>query len=258
MVTVLRFYGELNDFLPPERRGRPFAHTLPAAASVKDTIEALGVPHPEVDLIVVNGTAVGFEHPVRDGDRIAVYPCFHSIDLGPVRRVGGPAPEPIRFAADVHLGKLAARLRLAGFDVIILTDDRALARVSAGEGRITLTRDRELLKRNLVRHGRWIRNTAPDRQFVEVLQRYGQASRLRPFTRRLRCNDRLEPVARELVADRVPPRARARFRRFQACRGCGRLYWCGSHYWRLRAYLDRARHEANAASSAESPRRISA
>jgi len=235
-----RFYGELNDFMRPERRARRFAHRLRAPASVKDTIEALGAPHPEVDVIVVNGQAVDFGYLVRDGDRVAVYPRFRSMDLGDVARVGEPEPDPIQFVLDIHLQKLASLLRLAGFDAEVRDEDAEIARSGGREARVVLTRDLALLKRNEVRWGYWVRSTDPPRQFLELVRWFDLAGRAEPFSRCLCCNRPLRAVAKEEVVDRLPPRTRAAFNDFHLCDGCGRIYWRGSHYQRLQRVLQDA------------------
>jgi hypothetical protein len=168
-VIWFRFYGELNDFVRPERHGRRFLHRVRGSSSVKDTIEALDVPHPEVDVIIANGMAVDFTYPLRDGDRVAVYPAFRSVDLGELLRVGQPLPDPVQFVLDIHLRKLASLLRLAGFDAVVLEGDAEIARMGGRDGRVVLTRDRELLERNEVRWGYWVRSTDPPRQFLELV-----------------------------------------------------------------------------------------
>lgn len=249
MDVRLRFYGRLNDLLPPERRGGAIVRTLREAAAVKDTIESLGVPHPEVDVIVVNGEAVGFDYRVREGDAVAVYPAFHAIDLEGVTRAGSDPPRPVRFVADVHLVKLASLLRLAGFDTTIVEDDEALARASAAEDRVALTRDVALLKRSVIRYGAWIRHTDPARQLVEVLDRFRLSDEMQPFSRCLRCNTPLVAATSGQVSSAVPPRAREAFAAFSRCPGCERVYWQGSHYVRLKELLDRARDMAATARS---------
>ncbi|HPA73448.1 MAG TPA: hypothetical protein PKY31_14330, partial [Spirochaetota bacterium] len=67
-VTV-RFYEELNDFLRKDRRKRDIDFSFDGRRSVKDLIESFGVPHVEVDLVLVNGESVGFDYIVADGDR---------------------------------------------------------------------------------------------------------------------------------------------------------------------------------------------
>lgn len=239
-LASFRFYAQLNDFLPPHRRGRRFTCETSEASTLKDTIESLGVPHPEIDLIVVNGAPASFDRAVVDGDQIAVYPRFWSIDVGDLPRVSAPVPVPARFVADVHLAQLTARLRLAGFDVKAVAADEDVARLSEREERIALTRDRELLKRKIVRGGCWIRSSDPDDQFVEVLRRFDLVLQVRPFTRCLQCNALLRPVAKERVLERLPPGVVPLFEDFHECPSCGRVYWHGSHYDRLRERLARA------------------
>ncbi len=232
-----RFYGELNDFLPPARRQRSFSHQFDLSAPVKDMIEGFGVPHPEVELILANGRSVGFDYLVRDGDRISVYPVFESFDVSPLVKVR-PAPlRETRFVLDTHLGRLAAYLRLLGFDTLYRNDagDHELARL-AGEGRILLTRDAGLLKHGSVTHGYFIRETEPRRQVAEVVRRFQLERHMRPFTRCLRCNQVLERLEGDPPAC-VPAGVRERYTEFWRCPGCGRHYWQGSHYWRMQAWL---------------------
>jgi len=236
-----RFYAQLSDFLPPGRRGRRFTHLLAGPASVKDTIEALGVPHSEVDLILINGQMEDFSHPLSIGDDVSVFPAFRAIDVTSLRRVGADAPRPARFALDVHLRKLASLLRLAGFDAVLLADDAELAGTAARDERILLTRDIGVLKRSVVRHGYWIRHTDPELQLAEVIERFDLIGQMEPFTRCLRCNTPVVPVELAAVADRLLPDTRAAFQRFHQCPGCERVYWRGSHYDRLGRLLERAR-----------------
>jgi uncharacterized protein with PIN domain len=232
---IVRFYAELNDFFPPERRQVPFRHFFFGRPTVKDLIEGLGVPHTEVDLILVNGDSVDFGYHVEDGDFISVYPVFESLDISPVSRV---RPEPLRrprFVLDGHLGRLAAYLRLLGFDAYYEPNlpDETLARISSQERRILLTRDRGLLKRSQVTHGYLVRESEPREQLAEVVRRFDLWGAARPFTRCLRCNGELAAVAKVEVEEGLPPKVRERFSEFSRCSGCGRVYWKGSHYERL-------------------------
>jgi uncharacterized protein with PIN domain len=239
--VLIRFYAQLNDFLPAHQRGRRFTHVLGAPSSVKDVIEALGVPHPEVDVILIDGEAVDFTHRVRGREEVAVYPAFRSIDIGAFPRTGADPPSPVRFVVDVHLRKLASLLRLAGFDAVLLAGDAEVVNAATDEGRIALTRDVGLLKRSAVRHGYWVRQTDPELQLAEILQRFDLAGRIAPFVRCTRCNTLLVAVDAGAVADRLPPRTRECFHHFHECPGCGRIYWRGSHYDRLVRLLERAR-----------------
>ena len=238
-----RFYGQLNDFLPWQFRHCRFRHAFRGPASVKDAIEAIGVPHPEVDVIVVNGHAADFSYRMQDGDDIAVYPRFHSVDITGLR-VGTDPPQPVRFVLDIHLRKLAALLRLAGFDALLRSDDAEVAEVSAMERRVALTRDVGLLKRSIIQHGYWVRHTNPEWQLVEVLHRFELADRMDPFVRCMECNTLLVPADVEAIAERLPPGTRECFSQFHRCPGCDRIYWQGSHYDRLVQALEHARERA--------------
>jgi uncharacterized protein with PIN domain/sulfur carrier protein ThiS len=244
-VTV-RVYGPLNDFLPPQRRQITLPQGVLGHPSVKDLIESLGIPHPEIDLILVNGTSVPFHYLVQNGDRIAAFPRFTTLDIGMLTRVRPPPLDSVRFVADVHLGRLARHLRLAGLDTAYRedADDRALADLADREGRILLTRDQGLLKRRNVAHAYFVRETHPHRQFVEVLRRFGPLD-LRPFARCLRCNEVLRAVPKSAVDAALLPRTRQQYDEFYTCGRCGRVYWKGSHWKRLKHALDAAREEAD-------------
>lgn len=233
--ATFRFYAELNDFLPPQKRQVAFPHPFEGRPSVKDLIGALGVPHTEIDLILVNGESVDFSHIVQDGDRISVYPVFEAFDITPILRVRPKPLRVVRFVLDTHLGRLAAYLRLLGFDTLYRNDysDEELARTSHEERRILLTRDRGLLKRSMVTHGYCVRETNPRRQVLEVVRHFDLWRRIEPFRRCLRCNGLLEAVAKEEIADRLPPRARQHHDEFFICRACERVYWKGSHFERM-------------------------
>lgn len=240
--ATLRFYAELNDFLPPRERHRAIERSFTASPSVKDFIEAAGVPHTEVDLALINGESVDFARPVRDGDRIGVYPVFESIDVSAITRVRPRPLRDLRFVLDVHLGRLAAYLRLSGFDTAYdpSLDDAALARM-AGKGRVLLTRDQGVLKRSMVTRGYWVRATAPRAQLAEVLRRFDLVRAARPFTRCLRCNAGLVPVDKAEVEAELPPRTRRHYDEFHRCPACGRIYWRGAHFTALCAVLEAAR-----------------
>ena len=239
-VATFRFYEELNDFLRPEQRRRSFEHRFDGSPAVKDAIEALGVPHTEVDLILVDGEPAGFDRRLEGGERVAVYPMFESIDIGPIARL---RPRPLRvprFVLDAHLGKLARILRLLGFDTLWDgdADDPELAALARDQERILVTRDRGLLKRSIVTRGYCPRSSDPMEQAQEVVRRFDLAPAARPFSRCLRCNGLLREVAAEAVADAIPPRVRARTNRYFQCGSCGRVYWEGSHTTALRRRVE--------------------
>lgn len=237
--ATFRFYEELNDFLPSERRQRAFACECARAATAKHMIEALGVPHTEVELLLVNGESVGFGRLLADGDRVAVYPKFESLDISSLLKVRDQPLRRLRFIADVHLGGLARLLRMSGFDTLYDShfDDQEIAETAARDGRIVLTRDRELLKRRLVDHGCYIRARKPAQQLRELFGRLDLAGSARPFSLCLHCNVPLRPIDREEARERLPSRIGCSYPRFMYCDSCRRLFWEGTHWRSMRALL---------------------
>jgi uncharacterized protein len=241
MRTVhVRVYAQLGDFLPHARRGRAFAHRLRRPTSVKDLVESLGPPHPEVELVLVDGAAVGFGHLVQGGERAAVFPHFTELVPEGLVRASPPLLRDGRFLLDGHLGRLAAHMRLCGLDAAHEhdADDAALARQSAALRRTLLTRDLGLLKRSVVVHGAYVRSVRPRDQLLEVVRRFGLAGALRPFSRCLACNTQLADASPGAVARRVPARVRRDHHAYRGCPGCGRVYWRGSHFERMQRFVE--------------------
>ena len=235
-----RFYAELNDHLAPERRYRTVEREFYVPASVKDMIESSGVPHTEVDLVLVNGESADFSRLVHDGDRVAVYPVLESMDIAPVLRLRPQQLRETKFVLDVHMGRLAGYLRMLGFDTRYTNDadDHELVRISRDDRRILLTRDRGVLKHSDVTHGYWVRETNSRRQLEEVVRRFDLAGSLRPFTRCMVCNEPLKAAARGEVEGRVPKGTLEWCKEYAVCTGCGRVYWEGSHYRRMRQWIE--------------------
>lgn len=238
--ATFRFYEELNDFLAPELRKTTFTHAFDRRASVKDMIESFGVPHTEVDLILVNGNSVDFHYIVGDEDRISVYPVFESLDISPLVRL---RPKPLRhpkFVVDTNLGRLARYLRLLGLDCLYRNNfqDDELARLSSEQNRVLLTRDRALLQRKIITHGYFVRETTPRLQVREVLLRFDLRRLLTPFARCTRCNGTIETVEKHVIENRLEPKTRKYFDQFRMCRDCGQVYWKGSHHVRAQRLVE--------------------
>lgn len=239
MVVSFQFHAELNDFLPLRKRLLKINYDLKERASIKDTIEALGIPHPEVCGIEVNGEYVDFSYILKDGDTINVYPISAIPQTATVTSVAVGTPEVIRFVLDVHLGKLATSLRLLGFDTLYSNDcdDKELARISSSENRILLTRDRGLLMRSIVTYGYYVRHTDPEQQIVEIMRRFNLFKLVSPFVRCLRCNGLLETVAKESIVEQLPETVVSEMQDFHRCQNCGQIYWQGSHYKKLQEFI---------------------
>ncbi len=237
----LRFYAELRDFLASDRRSGMVTRSFDVAGSVKDMIEACGVPHTEVDVILADGGAVDFTYRVRDGDRIAVYPRFRTFAIESSWRVG---PEPLsepRFVLDVHLGRLTRYLRLLGFDSAYDPGmgDPQLVEVSTRESRVLLTRDIGLLMHGVLTHGYFVRAVDPSEQLTEVARRFDLMGSIDAFARCVACNGALQAVAKEEIADRLAEGTRRHHDDFRRCADCAQIYWKGSHYAQLQSVVDR-------------------
>ena len=234
-------HGDLDFFLGPRTRGGQVERRLSEKTSVKDVIESCGIPHPEVDLILVNGKAVNFAYVVTDDAEIDLYPPgIQSSNFKEKRLQTIVMPE---FVADGHLGKLVRDLRLLGIDVVYdpAAEDRQLVNVASNENRALLTRDRRLLMHAAVRHGYYLRSQNPLEQTVEVLRRFELGSILSPFSRCLRCNALLEPIEKEKVIGQLEPLTKIYYNEFRRCTGCRQVYWSGSHFTKLQKRLEQIR-----------------
>jgi len=229
-LASFRIHRELENFIARERRGLAFDYTCARAATLKQAIESLGVPHTEIGRVLVNSEAATLSRIVRDGDAVEVFPH---------ERGAAPFETPLAFIADAHLGGLARMLRMLGFDTIYdnaLHDPHIVAQAAADK-RVVLTRDRELLKCRDVLRGCYVQALKPEAQLREVGQRYGLVAHMQPFTLCLHCNLPLADADDEAVRAQVPGRIQAQYRDFMQCRGCGRVYWEGSHWDRMRSVL---------------------
>ena len=243
--AYFRFYEELNDFLPPARHKTEFVYRFPGSPAIKDPIEAMGVPHTEVDLILVNGSSIGFEYRLRPNDRVSVYPVFESLDITPLVKLRERPLRTSRFVVDVNLGRLARWLRMLGFDTCYSNSysDGDVVRTGVDQHRIILTRDRRLLHAKVITHGYWVRSNDPDGQLREVLRRFDLYSQIQPFHRCMLCNDDITAVTKEAVLDRLMPKTARYYHEFYQCHGCGRVYWKGPHYDQMLRTLDALRQD---------------
>jgi uncharacterized protein len=245
-IAQFRFYSELNDFLPLQKRATQFEYSFSGSPSVKDAIEAIGVPHTEIDLIIVNGESVGFEYTLKNGDAVAVYPVFESFDISPVIKLRqAPLRDP-KFICDVHLGALARLLRLTGFDTLYRNDyaDQQIVDIALAEKRCILTRDRGILKRRAVTHGYCLRSTHPEEQVREVLSRFDLHSSMKPFSLCIQCGGTVSRVDKASVLAELPEKTRDCYDEFYKCASCGKVYWQGSHYADLEKIVDDLRRES--------------
>lgn len=230
-----RFYGALNRFLAPEHRNRSFFYAVRGVPAIKDTLEALGVPHTEIDCVVVNGRCVRWYYQIRGGERIRVYPDASTVKLDRIVRLKPPPPAYPKFILDVHLGKLARHLRLLGFDTLYTKtmEDANLVAVAYRTKRVVLTRDIALLKHRRIRYGYFVRTIDPKQQIKEIVRRFELAGKIQPFKLCLVCNGKIRRIAKEKIAGRLPPLTRRYYKKFYHCPRCDKIYWQGAHHKQL-------------------------
>ncbi len=243
--VTIRFYEELNFFLPPSRRKTAFQAKLYTGQTVKDLIESLGIPHTEVDLVLVNGLSVDFSFQPSANDRISVYPVFETFNISGLTRLRAVPLRNPAFVLDVHLGALARYIRLLGFPAVYRRDwdDADLAAYAKKNALILLSRDRGLLKRKNVSHGMFVYHTDPREQVKEVCRRLDLYSSITPFSRCLKCSGELHELEYGLnefkkVRDRIPEGVLSWCREYKLCNKCGRVYWEGSHMKVLHAIIE--------------------
>ena len=242
-TSYFRFYEELNEFLPREFYKKNYPYSFTGTPSVKNSIETIGIPHTEIDLILVDGVSVGFDHLLKGGEQVSVYPVFESLDISPVTRLRAKPLRKIRFVVDVNLGKLAKKLRLLGFDTFYrnnLNDDE-IVKISVDEKRIILTRDLGILKYSNVTHGYWIRSDDPKIQLNEVIERLQLRNLFKPFTRCSQCNGQLKRVSKALLKGRIPDDTLRYYKTFWECNGCKQIYWEGSHFDKIIDWIEKKR-----------------
>ncbi len=237
----IHLHGCLTDFIANGKRGGSLNIDCRKTRSVKDLIESLGIPHPEIDLIVVNQRSVDFNWPIAGGETIEVYPADYRVDLEHALHLLPATTGEPRFILDVHLGKLAGYLRLFGFDSLYRNDydDPELAAVSAEQERILLTCDVKLLMRKQVRYGYWVRARKPRLQLIEVINRYELTHCRTGVVRCIDCNGIIHAVAKQQIEHRLQPLTRLHYHEFYQCDGCNKLYWKGSHYDHMEQFRTR-------------------
>ena len=237
--SFFNFHGCLKDFLAEEDRRHALKYSFESSPAIKDAIEAIGVPHPEIGLIVAEGEALPLSYLLKGEEDVHIYPHHEAPEelkhlaapLLPVREGAPPT-----FIVDVHLGRLARYLRVAGIDTLYENEDMGdekIAHIASIENRIVLTRDVGLLKRSAVEYGHWMRNKNSRAQLREVVSHYSLKRHFIPFSRCVHCNGLISPIEKSAVEEKLPPGIRRDFKNFFSCTSCSHVYWKGSHYKRI-------------------------
>jgi len=233
--VIIRFYEELNDFLPENSRKTDVEVPLKGKRSIKDMIEALGVPHTEIDLILVNNRSVDFNYILQDNDRVSVYPVFELLNITNITRLRKIPLRRNTFIADINLGNIVKYMRVLGLDVYhdVSLSNREIIEISNQKNRIILTQNKKLLKFKDVSHGMFIRQGTTTKQIRRIIEYLDIQKDIKPFSRCLRCNSLLIAVQKNNVLDRIPPKTKECCHEYGQCPSCDKIYWKGTHFMNM-------------------------
>lgn len=231
-TACFEFFNSLNDFLIPVNKNKIIEYNFYGTPAIKDAIEAIGIPHTEVDVIIVNNLPVDFFYKLHHDDKVEIYPVNANTKFSKSFSLTPRLSYPLAFVADVHLGKLAKALRILGFDTSYQNcfSDKLIVEIAEKEDCIVLTRNVGLLKHKSVKWGYWLRSQMVERQLEEVVSRYNLLPEVSLFKRCLSCNGRIEEVAKEAVSEKLLLKTNQYFDEFFQCASCKKVYWKGSHY----------------------------
>ena len=141
--------------------------------------------------------------------------------------------EALKFIVDVNVGKLAKKLRMMGYDALLIhdADDYDLVRISLKGERILLTRDTSIMQRRVVTTGGrkvlFIEDTEAPEQFRKLLQQVNLAEAAHPFTRCIECNQLLEAKTKDEIKELVSPYVLKAQENYRQCPDCHRVDWGG-------------------------------
>ena len=142
------------------------------------------------------------------------------------------------FLVDAMLGTLARWLRILGYDAEYAGDapDREIVRRSRAEGRIILTRDRELAFHRKGVRTIFIQSEDLGAQWRQLRDDLGLSYDV-TGSRCPECNVPLEPLSREEAKPLVPPYVYETQKEFKRCPRCGRVYWRATHWEKMNSHL---------------------
>jgi hypothetical protein len=235
----LRFYEELNDYLPPGKRKVEFEHAFEGHLSILDLLRVFNIPPEKVDLVLADGTSVDFSHRLRDGERISLYPVFELLDIRSVSRL---RPIPLRetkFLAGAGLHGLARHLRLCGFDTCERENagPDELIRLAEAEGRILLLRGAGVSRQGAASRIWCARVGKPRLQLLEVLEGLDLFRSIIPLSRCPSCNHPLGLSGKQGEEQAGQPARPLQLP--LRCFSCGRQLGQGPHFDRLLRWLER-------------------
>lgn len=149
----------------------------------------------------------------------------------------------MKLLLDGMLGRLAKWLRLLGYDTAYFPDldDNELVRLARAQGRILLTRDRELTRRRRL-SCLFVESDELEEQIQQVISKLHLETE-RPFSRCPVCNTPLQEVEKSRVKGHVPPYVFRTKEHFSLCPECDRIYWRGTHWAKMREEMARIQNQ---------------
>jgi hypothetical protein len=128
---------------------------------------------------------------------------------------------------------------MLGFDTLYENDfeDNEIIAIAENEQRIILTRDKLLLGSDKVTHGYYVRATDKHEQLQEIVRKFDLKNQFKSFTRCMTCNSNLEKVDKNDIIDKIDADTASFFNEFYYCKSCDKVFWKGSHFERMEAYI---------------------
>ena len=150
-----------------------------------------------------------------------------------------------KFLVDINAGKLARWLRLMGYDTLLFRDkdDGEMLNIALSQERVILTKDSQVIKRQLITSGKlkaiFIEDDNPKTQLRQIVSALNLDYQFKPFSVCLECNQNLIERDKNEVRDLVPPYVFKTQSQYMECPSCHRIYWRGTHWQAMSKELER-------------------
>ncbi len=236
------FHGDLVQLLPRAKRQKELRYCIKRRASLKDIVEAQGIPHTEIGRIEANKKQISFDFIPEEEIVIHIYPMTGRVIKSLPNALWHECWVFDRFMVDINALKLARNMRMAGIDTVIVPtqlDVVDTAMLAAEEERVLLTRNRQLLKCAEIYYGQLLRSENHIEQLQEVNSRFHLAKHIKPFSRCLTCNGLLQSVTKVSVEHLLEPLTKQYYSIFKRCQDCMSIYWDGSHVQHMKEVLSK-------------------
>jgi len=151
----------------------------------------------------------------------------------------------LKFVVDGMLGKLARWLRMLGHDVKYSDnlDDNQLFAIAKKEKKTLLTRDFKLYQYTTTRgvNAFYVEGETEEERLAELSKRFKIELEIHMETSRCpKCNTKVKPMAKEKVDGKVEKNTFQNYNEFWECPKCGKIYWQGAHWTKIKKTLDKA------------------